>query len=297
MKGHPIARASNQEVGMKKILLALLTCLAMIFAFTACGSSEEEATTEENTEVIVFAAASMQSSLEELEASFEAENPDVDVVLNCDSSGTLQEQIMEGAPCDIFFSAAQKNMDALEEEGLVVEGTRSNVLNNQLVVITQPDSETKVTGIENLGDAESIALADGSVPVGKYTRRALMNLGVLPEVEDPAVYTTQEVSDALGGVEISEQGNVSKVLSAVQEGSSEVGTVYLSDTYGQEDTVKILQTVSYDVAGDIIYPIAQIVNQDADDAENEAAAAVLEYLTNDNAKSVYETHLFDIDVE
>lgn len=294
----PTVRESNQEVGMKKSLLVLLTCLAMVFAFTACGSSEEEtAAPEESTEVIVFAAASMQSSLEELEASFEAENPGIDVVLNCDSSGTLEEQILEGAPCDIFFSAAQKNMDNLEAEGLVVEGTRSNVLNNQLVVITQPDSETAVTGLENLGDAESIALADGSVPVGKYTRRALMNLGVLAEVEDPAVYTTQEVSDALGGVEISEQGNVSKVLAAVQEGSSEVGTVYLSDTYGQEDSVKILQTVSYDVAGDIIYPIAQIVNQDADDAENEAAAAVLEYLTNDNAKSVYETHLFDIDVE
>jgi molybdate transport system substrate-binding protein len=286
---------------MKKTLLALLTCLAMVFAFTACGGSESsesgETPADEGTEVIVFAAASMQSSLEELEASYEEANPGTDIVLNCDSSGTLQEQIMEGAPCDIFFSAAQKNMDTLEAEGLVVEGTRSNVLNNQLVVITQPDSETAVTGIENLGDAESIALADGSVPVGKYTRRALMNLGVLPETEDPAVYTTQEVSDALGGVEISEQGNVSKVLAAVQEGSSEVGTVYLSDTYGQEDSVKILETVSYDVAGDIIYPIAQIVNQDADDAENEAAAAVLEYLTNDNAKSVYETHLFDIDVE
>ncbi len=269
----------------------------MVFAFTACGGSDEEAATDESTEVIVFAAASMQSSLEELEASFEAENPGVDIVLNCDSSGTLEEQILEGAPCDIFFSAAQKNMDNLEAEGLVVEGTRSNVLNNQLVVITQPDSDTKVTGLENLGDAESIALADGSVPVGKYTRRALINLGVLPEVEDPATITTQEVSEALGGVEISEQGNVSKVLAAVQEASSEVGTVYLSDTYGQEDSVKILQTVSYDVAGDIIYPIAQIVNQDADDAENEAAAAVLEYLTNDNAKAVYKTHLFDIDVE
>ena len=282
---------------MKKTLLALLTCLAMIFAFTACGSSEEEAATEESTEVIVFAAASMQSSLEELEASFEAENPGVDVVLNCDSSGTLQEQIMEGAPCDIFFSAAQKNMDELEAEGLVVEGTRSNVLNNQLVVITQPDSETKVTGLENLGDAASIALADGSVPVGKYTRRALINLGVLEEVEDPATITTQQVSDALGGVEISEQGNVSKVLAAVEEASSEVGTVYLSDTYGQENKVKILQTVSYDVAGDIIYPIAQIVNKDAGDAETEAAANVLAYLTDDNAKSVYKTHLFDIDVE
>ena len=280
---------------------ALLTCLAMVFAFTACGGSESsesgETPADEGTEVIVFAAASMQSSLEELEASFEEANPGVDIVLNCDSSGTLQEQIMEGAPCDIFFSAAQKNMDELEAEGLVVEGTRSNVLNNQLVVITQPDSETKVTGLENLGDAASIALADGSVPVGKYTRRALINLGVLEEVEDPATITTQQVSDALGGVEISEQGNVSKVLAAVEEASSEVGTVYLSDTYGQEDKVKILQTVSYDVAGDIIYPIAQIVNKDAGDAETEAAANVLAYLTDDNAKSVYKTHLFDIDVE
>ena len=286
---------------MKKTLLALLTCLAMVFAFTACGGSESsesgETPADEGTEVIVFAAASMQSSLEELEASFEEANPGVDIVLNCDSSGTLQEQIMEGAPCDIFFSAAQKNMDELEAEGLVVEGTRSNVLNNQLVVITQPDSETKVTGLENLGDAASIALADGSVPVGKYTRRALINLGVLEEVEDPATITTQQVSDALGGVEISEQGNVSKVLAAVEEASSEVGTVYLSDTYGQEDKVKILQTVSYDVAGDIIYPIAQIVNKDAGDAETEAAANVLAYLTDDNAKSVYKTHLFDIDVE
>lgn len=286
---------------MKKTLLVLLTCLAVVFAFTACGGSESsesgEAPADEGTEVIVFAAASMQSSLEELEASFEEANPGVDIVLNCDSSGTLQEQIMEGAPCDIFFSAAQKNMDELEAEGLVVEGTRSNVLNNQLVVITQPDSETKVTGLENLGDAASIALADGSVPVGKYTRRALINLGVLEEVEDPATITTQQVSDALGGVEISEQGNVSKVLAAVEEASSEVGTVYLSDTYGQENKVKILQTVSYDVAGDIIYPIAQIVNKDAGDAETEAAANVLAYLTDDNAKSVYKTHLFDIDVE
>ena len=165
MKGPPTVQESNQEVEMKKTLLALLTCLAMVFAFAACGgsSSDEETAAEESTEVLVFAAASMQSSLEELEASFEEENPGVDVVLNCDSSGTLEEQIMEGAPCDIFFSAAQKNMDELESEGLIVEGTRSNVLNNQLVVITQPDSETKVTGLENLGEAESIALADSGV--------------------------------------------------------------------------------------------------------------------------------------
>lgn len=289
----------------KKLLIALLT-LAMAFVFAGCGSSGEGATddgatddgaTADKTEVLVFAAASMQSSLEELEASFEEANPDIDIVLNCDSSGTLMTQIEEGAPCDIFFSAAQKQMDELQDAGLVVDGTRQNVLNNQLVVITYPDSGTAVTGLETLKDAGSIALADGSVPVGKYTRQALINLGILDEVDDPAAITTKEVSDALGGVEISEQGNVSKVLTAVAEGSCEVGTVYKSDTYGQETAVDILETVPYDVTGDIIYPIAQIVNQDATDAETEAAAAVLAYFTDDNAKALYDEHFFDTNVD
>ncbi len=290
---------------LKKLGIAMML-LTMIFAFAGCGGSsqgegEEQATeaTEaaEKTEVKVFAAASMQSSLEELEKSFEAENPDVDILLNCDSSGTLKTQIEEGAPCDVFFSAAQKQMDELAEKGLVNEESRQNVLNNQLVVITQPDSETAVTGLDNLKDAKSIALADGSVPVGKYTRQALIKIGTLEEVEDPATITTQQVSDALGGVEISEQGNVSKVLTAVEEGSCEVGTVYLSDTYGHEDSVKIIQEVPYDVTGDIIYPIAQINNPDASEEETGVAAKVLEFFTNDDAKALYDKHLFDTDVE
>ena len=159
---------------MKKKVFAIMMALAMAAAFAGCGSSGSSEDTEraEKTEVLVFAAASMQSSLEELEASYEKANPGIDIILNCDSSGTLMEQIKEGAPCDIFFSAAQKQMDEIEAEALVVKGTRSNVLNNQLVVITQPDSKTDVTGLKNLKDAKSIALADGSVPVGKYTRQA-----------------------------------------------------------------------------------------------------------------------------
>ena len=285
---------------MKKVLIPLLILTAAL-VFAGCGGSSSEdggeSAAAKKTEVKVFAAASMQSSLEELEKTFEAKNPDVDILLNCDSSGTLKTQIEEGAPCDVFFSAAQKQMNELEEQGMVVKGTRQNVLNNQLVVITQPDSDTAVTGLETLKDAKSIALADGSVPVGKYTRQALMNLGILEKTETPEEVTTQQVSDALGGVEISEQGNVSKVLTAVEEGSCEVGTVYLSDTYGHEDKVKILEEVDYEVTGDIIYPIAQIVNKDADDEETEAAAAVEEWFTNDDAKALYEKHLFDVNVE
>ena len=284
---------------MKKKLLALAMAFAMIFALAACGGgeTEEAAAPAEKTTVNVFAAASLSAVMADFEASFEEANPDVDIVVNADSSGALLTQIQEGAPCDVFFSAAQKQMDTLEEDGMVVDGTRTNVVNNQLVVITQPDSETAVTGLADIANAKSIALADGSVPVGKYTRQAMINLGLLAEVEDPAAITTAEVSEQLGGVEISEQGNVSKVLAAVEEASCEVGTTYLSDTVGHEDKVKILETVGYDVTGNIIYPVAQITNQDADEAEAAAAADFIAFITNDEAKALYQQYGFDTDVE
>ncbi len=285
---------------MKNKLLAVMLMIAMVLAFTACGGSGEDAASEEEAEKVtvnVFAAASLSNVMGEFESAYEEANPDVDIVINADSSGALLTQIQEGAPCDVFFSAAQKQMDELEGSGMVVEGTRTNVVNNQLVVVTQPDSETAVTGLADIAKAKSIALADGSVPVGKYTRQAMIKLGLLAEADDPAAITTQEVSDQLGGVEISEQGNVSKVLAAVEEGSCEVGTTYLSDTIGHEGSIKILETVGYDVTGDIIYPVAQITNQDADDAETAAAADFIAFITNDEAKALYQKYGFDTDVE
>ena len=284
---------------MKKKLLALAVAFAMLFSLAACsgGSSSKEASAAEKTSVKVFAAASLSAVMADFEASYEEANPDVDIVVNADSSGALLTQIQEGAPCDVFFSAAQKQMDELEGAGMVAEGTRTNVVNNQLVVVTQPDSATEVTGLADIAKAKSIALADGSVPVGKYTRQAMINLGLLKEAEDPAAITTQEVSEQLGGVEISEQGNVSKVLAAVEEASCEVGTTYLSDTVGHEDSIKILETVGYDVTGNIIYPVAQITNPDADDAESAAAADFIAFITNDDAKALYQQYGFDTDVE
>lgn len=286
---------------MKKKLLTIALMFAMVFAMTACGGSsqgeEEETAKAEKTTVNVFAAASLSNVMGEFEASYEKTNPDVDIVINADSSGALLTQIQEGAPCDVFFSAAQKQMDELETAGMVTEGTRTNVVNNQLVVITQPDSKTEVSGLADISKANSIALADGSVPVGKYTRQAMINLGLLAAADDPAAITTAEVSEQLGGVEISEQGNVSKVLTAVEEGACEVGTTYLSDTIGHEDSIRIIETIGYDVTGDIIYPVAQIKNQDADDAETAAAADFIAYITNDDAKALYQQYGFDTDVE
>lgn len=279
---------------MYKKIITIMLVLTVVFGFTACGGNNSDG---EKTEVKIFAAASLKPIMEEFENNYEKENPDIDIVISADSSGTLMEQIKEGAPCDIFFSAGQSQMDELEGKDLVVKDTRKNVVNNQLAVITQPDSNTAVKNLKTIGKAKSIALADGSVPVGKYTRQALMNLGILKKTDDPSAYATKQVSDALGGVEISEQGNVSKVLTAVQEGSCEVGTVYLSDTYGHEDSVKIIEKVSYDTVGNIIYPIAQIKNPDAKQAETDAAAAFLGYLTGNDAKQLYEQYLFDTNVK
>ena len=252
---------------------------------------------DEEVELQVFIAASLNTSMQEVAAKYNEDHPNVKIVFNADSSGKLLTQIEEGYACDVFFSAAQKQMNQLEEDGLVVEGTRADVVNNQVVVVKRKDTESQVTGLGDLGKASSIALADGSVPVGRYTRTALMNLGLLPEVEDASVYTTAEVSDALGGVEISEQGNVSQVLTAVAEGSCEVGTTYYSDTYGYEDELDILEFVSYDLTGNVIYPVCQVVNDEASDAEKAAAADFVSFITSDTAKEIFASYLFDTDIQ
>ena len=311
---------------MKKRILFALALVAAL-ALTACGGAKKAestaATTEkasemaseaasekagekateaakedgEKTEVQVFVAASLKNVMEDLGQQYEKEHPEVKLVFNADSSGKLLSQIQEGYACDIFFSAAQKQMDTLEGEGNLVEGSRKNVVNNQLCVITLKDSGTKVSGLETLKDAKSIALADGTVPVGKYTRQALVALKILPETEDVSKISTKEVSEALGGVEISEQSNVSKVLAAVVEGSSEVGTTYYSDTYGYEDKIQILEKVPYDLTGNVIYPIAQIKNEESSQEEQDAAKDFLAFVTSDNAKTTFQKYYFDTNVE
>ena len=289
---------------MKKKITAAVLAGVMILSMAGCagspdsgsagaGTSEDASSGQtpsgsgadaeaEETEIQVFIAASLNTVMTELADMYSEEHPEVKITYNADSSGTLLTQIREGYECDIFFSAAQKQMDDLEADGLMVEGTRADVVNNQVVVVSLKDSGTKVTGLEDLGEAESIALAGGSVPVGRYTRQALM--------------TTEEVSEALGGVEISEQDNVSKVLTAVVEGSCEVGTTYYSDTYGYEDDLDILQTVSYDLTGDVIYPIARVANEEADDAQTDAAEDFLQFILSDEAKAVFESYYFDTNI-
>ena len=308
---------------MKKKVLSLMLAGAMVLSMVACGnqntdqgaandtsakaeqSDSSEAAKEnseseelESTQITVFAAASLENALNEVIKKYNETQPNVTIIPSYDSSGTLLAQIEEGAACDVFFSAAQKQMDTLQnDDQLVVDGTRHNVVNNQVVVITYKGSGTAVTGLENLKDAKSIAMADGSVPVGKYTRQAMVNAGMLDAVDDVSTIPTDVISQDLDGVEINECGNVSAVKTQVAEGSNEVGTVYYSDTYGLEDKLDILQVISYDLTGNVIYPIAQVKNDEADELEQKAALDFVNFVKSDAAKAIFDSYYFDTNVE
>ncbi len=278
---------------------SILTLSAVMALSLSAPALAQEAQTLEKTEITVFAAKSLNTVLDEsIIPAYNELQPDVTIVPSYDSSGTLMTQIEEGAACDVFFSAAQKQMNELEEKGLVADGTRNDIVNNQVCVVTYDGSGTKVTGLDDLALASSMALADGSVPVGKYTREALVAAGMVdaPEDGDVSSITTQEISDALGGLEINECANVGAVAAAVSEGANEVGTVYYSDTYGLEDRLVILEKVPYDLTGDVIYPAAQIVNDEADDAESAAAADFAAFLASDTAKEIFDSYYFDTNV-
>ena len=308
---------------MKKKVLSLMLAGAMVLSMAACGSqntdqgaandtsakaeqsdsseaAKENSDSEEleSTQITVFAAASLENALNEVIKKYNETQPNVTIIPSYDSSGTLLAQIEEGAACDVFFSAAQKQMDTLQnDDQLVVDGTRHNVVNNQVVVITYKGSGTAVTGLENLKDAKSIAMADGSVPVGKYTRQAMVNAGMLDAVDDVSTIPTDVISQALDGVEINECGNVSAVKTQVAEGSNEVGTAYYSDTYGLEDKLDILQVISYDLTGNVIYPIAQVKNDEADELEQKAALDFVNFIKSDAAKATFDSYYFDTNVE
>lgn len=323
MTKHDKNEKKQEKSEMKKKVLSLMLAGAMVLSMVACGSqntdqgaandtsakaeqsdsseaAKENSDSEEleSTQITVFAAASLENALNEVIKKYNETQPNVTIIPSYDSSGTLLAQIEEGAACDVFFSAAQKQMDTLQnDDQLVVDGTRHNVVNNQVVVITYKGSGTAVTGLKNLKDAKSIAMADGSVPVGKYTRQAMVNAGMLDAVDDVSTIPTDVISQALDGVEINECGNVSAVKTQVAEGSNEVGTVYYSDTYGLEDKLDILQVISYDLTGNVIYPIAQVKNDEADELEQKAALDFVNFVKSDAAKAIFDSYYFDTNVE
>lgn len=273
----------------RKWILPVSAVFLFNIASGVCAAENENVL--EEAEIHVFIAASLENAFKDIIAAYQEKQPEITVIYNADSSGILQHQIEEGYECDLFFSADVTQMEILDQEGFVQEGTRRDLLCNEVVLISAKGSGTKVTGIENLDQAESIALADGSVPVGKYTREALVRAGILETKEDASEISTGEIMDTLG-IEINECSNVSKVREAVKEGSCEVGTVYYTDAYSVKEDVDILEHISQELTGKIIYPIARIENEEAEEEQKKAADDFYQFLQSNEVMDIFEEYLY-----
>ncbi len=227
-----------------------------------------DADTAEESDLYVFIAASLKNTMDIIKENYEAEHPNVNIIYNADSSGTLQTQIEEGAQCDIFFSAATKQMDALNEGGYVESDSINNLLENKIVLIKPAGGETAVTGFDNITEASSLALAGEDVPVGQYSRELFTNIGMLDQVM---------------AMEINEGANVTAVLTAVAEGSNEVGIVYATDAASMADDVEIIAEATADQVSPAIYPVGLVKDAEATPAQAEAAADFLNYITTDES--------------
>ena len=261
---------------MRKKLIAAM--MAGVLSAGMFSTGVFAADTDLKGEVNTFIAASLSNAMEEIQKDFNETYPDVEILYNADSSGTLQTQIEEGARCDIFFSAADKQMDALVDEDLAKKDTVEDILENKVVLIKPKDGETKVTGFENITDAANIALAGDSVPVGQYSREIFYNLGITDEVNK---------------MEINEGKNVSEVLAAVSEGSNEIGIVYATDAASVVDKVDVIAEAPADaLKTPVLYPVGLIEDKEASEDDTAAAEAFLEYIKSDDAMKVFEKYGF-----
>ena len=270
-----------------KTILALLLASAMLFALAACGSTpaEPEEIAEEKTEIVVFAAASMTETLTEIKTLYEADHPDVTVTCNFDSSGTLKTQIQEGADCDLFISAAPKQMNALDAscdaeknpDGLdfVLQGSRINLLENKVALVVPAGNPKGIESFDRLAEALKggdvlFAMGNSDVPVGQYTQKIL------------AFYELKEEELAAKGL-ITYGTNVKEVTTQVSEASVDCGVVYATDAFSAGLT--IVDTATKDMCGQVIYPAA-VLNVSK---HPEAAQAFLDYLRGPEAAAVFES--------
>ena len=261
---------------MRKKLIAAM--MAGVLSAGMFSTGVFAADTDLKGEVNTFIAASLSNAMEEIQKDFNETYPDVEILYNADSSGTLQTQIEEGARCDLFFSAADKQMNALVDEDLAKKDTVEDILENKVVLIKTKDGETKVTGFENITDAANIALAGDSVPVGQYAREIFDNLGITDEVNK---------------MEINEGKNVSEVLAAVSEGSNEIGIVYATDAASVADKVDVIAEAPADaLKTPVLYPVGLIEDKEASEDDTAAAEVFLEYIKSDDAMKVFEKYGF-----
>lgn len=240
------------------------------------AESGEAAKTEgEPVEILVAAAASLKNAYEEeLIPMFEEQYPGVSVEGTYDSSGKLQTQIEEGLEADVFMSAAEKQMKALDEEGMIASDTITNLLENKIVLIVPEGSSAGLTAFEDIEKAGLIALGDpASVPAGQYAQEALTSLGIWDKIQDKVSFGT----------------NVTEVLNQVAASSAEAGIVYATDAASMSDQVEIVaEAPEGSLQKKVIYPVAVV----KDSAHQEEAGNFVEFLKSEEAMKVFEEYGF-----
>lgn len=270
---------------ISRLLAVSMSVCLLAAGVTGCSSSQEDSadqTAEENTsetegeetEILVAAAASLEYAYEEeLIPMFEEENPGVTVKGTYDSSGKLQTQIEEGLEADVFMSAATQQMDALTEEGFVDGESVTDLLENQIVLITSAENELGLAEFTDITKADTIAIGDpASVPAGQYAQEALTSLGIWDEVL---------AKSSLGT-------NVTEVLNWVAEGSTQAGIVYATDAATTDNVKVIAQAPEGSLAEPAIYPVGLV----SASAHQEEAQAFLDFLQSDEAMAVFEAYGF-----
>ncbi|WP_317321187.1 molybdate ABC transporter substrate-binding protein [Subdoligranulum variabile] len=281
---------------MKKFLSLLLAGL-MVCSLAACGtapasSAAPEATAapasaqtaDEPVELVVFAAASLTETLTEIAEDYKAIAPNVTLTFNFDSSGTLKTQIQEGAACDVFLSAGQKQMDQLDAaadpavntEGLdfVAEGSRLDLLENKVTLCVPEGNPAGITGFDDLADKLAagtvlMAMGNSDVPVGQYTQKIL------------SYYGLDEAALADAGV-LTYGTNVKEVTTQITEASVDCGIVYGTDAFSAG--LSAVDTATAEMCGQVIYPAAVLKTS----AHPEEAQAFLDYLSTPEAMAVFE---------
>lgn len=275
---------------MKKRSKAIATLLALAVSMTACltgcgrTNTNTNADASEKTELVVFAAASMTETLNQIKTDYEAQHKDITLTYNFDSSGTLKTQIQEGATCDVFISAAQKQMDQLdaskdntanpEQLDFINSDSRMDLLENKVVLVVPENNPKNINSFDDLksklesGDV-LLAMGNSDVPVGQYTQKILQYWGL----------DEKALADA---GEITYGSNVKEVTTQVSEGSADCGVVYYTDAYSAG--LKIVGEATEEMCGKTIYPAAVMKNSE----HPEQAQEFLAYLSSNAAAKVFE---------
>ncbi len=256
---------------MKKTVVMILVCLLAISGVFAQSTSEKKA---EKTEIIVFAAASMTETMTQIKGMYESAHSGVEITYNFDSSGTLKTQIEQGADCDLFISAAMKQMNALTEAGLIDKATTVKLLENKTALAVPEGNPAGIRTFDQLADllkngSVFLAIGNSDVPVGQYTQKIFAFYGI----DENAIQS-----------KLTYGSNVKEVTTQVKNASVDCGIIYATDAFSAGLAVVDTATEAM-TGGRVIYPAAILAN-----AKNaEAAKAFFEYLKSPEATKVFES--------